>query len=72
MHFAIERFLDSGISDEHKVAECEVVLDNGGSMLLFKTDGSFDSCSVDIRGEGCQVRPMFLEGDSMPSNEVGE
>ena len=41
-HFAIERLLDSGVSDEDEVAECEVVLDDGGGMLLFETDHSFD------------------------------
>ena len=40
-------------------------------MLLFKTDRGFDSSSVDVGGECCQVRPMFLESDSAPSNEVG-
>ena len=67
----IERFLDSGISDEDEVAECEVVLDDGGGMLLFETDRGFDSSSVDVRGKCCQVRPTFLQGDSAPSNEVG-
>ena len=71
MHFAIERFLDSGISDEDEVAEFEVVLDNGGSMLLFETDRGFDLSGVHVRGECCQVRLMFLEHDSVPSNEVG-
>ena len=61
MHFVIERFLDSGISDEDEVAKCKVVLDNGG----------FDSSGVDVGGEGCQVRPTFLKGDSTLSNEVG-
>ena len=70
-HFAIERFLDSGISDKDEVAGFEVVLDDGGSMLLFKMDRSFDSSGVDVRGECCQVRLTFLKGDSMPSNEVG-
>ena len=46
MHFAIERFLDSGISDEDEVAEFEVVLDNGGSMLLFGTDCGFDASAA--------------------------
>ena len=40
-------------------------------MLLFKTDCGFDTSGVDVRGERCQVRPAFLQGDSMPSNEVG-
>ena len=71
MHFAIERLLDSGISDEDEVAELEVVLDDCGGMLLFKTDRGFDLSGVDIRGECSQVRPTFLKGDSMPSNEVG-
>ena len=70
-HFAIERLLDSGISDEDKVAKFEVVLDDGGGMLLFKMDRGLDSSSVDIGGECCQVRPTFLEGDSALSNEVG-
>ena len=70
-HFAIKGLLDSGVSDEDKVAELDVVLNNGGGMLLLKTDGGFDSCGVDIGGEGCQVRLMFLQGGSTPSNEVG-
>ena len=69
MHFVIERLLDSGISDEDEVTEFEVVLDNGGGMLLFETDRGFDSSGVDVGGECCQVRPMFLQGDSAPSNE---
>ena len=64
MHFAIEGLLDSGISDEDKVAECEVVLDDGSGMLLFETDGGFDSSGIDVRGECCQMRPTFLQGDS--------
>ena len=52
MHFAIERLLDSGISDEDEVAEFEVVLDDGGGMLLFKTDRGFDMSGVDVGGEG--------------------
>ena len=71
-HFAIETFLDSGISDEDEVAECEVILDNGGSMLLFESDYGLDSSSIDVRGECCQVRPTFLKGNSMLSNEVGQ
>ena len=71
MHFAIKRLLNSGISDEDEVTEFEVVLDDGGSMLLFKTDCGFDSSGVDVGGECCQVRPAFLKSDSMPSNEVG-
>ena len=71
MHLAIERFLDSGISDEDEVAECEVVLDDGGGMLLFESDHSLDSSGMDVGGKCCQVRPMFLQGNSMPSNEVG-
>ena len=70
-HFAIERFLESGISDEDEVAKFEVILDNGGSMLLFKTDHGCDSSSVHIGGKCCKVRLTFLEGDSMPSNKVG-
>ena len=70
-HFVIERFLNSSISDEDKVTEVEVILDDGGSMLLFETDGGFDSSGVDIGGECCQVRPTFLQGNSTPSNEVG-
>ena len=70
-HFAIEGFLDSSISDEDKVTECEVILDDGSSMLLFEMDRGFDSSGVDIGGECCQVRPMFLQGDSTPSNQVG-
>ena len=70
MHFAIERFLDSGIPDEDEVAELEVVLDNGGGMLLFEMDRGLNSSGVDVGGECCQVRPTFLQGDSAPSNEV--
>ena len=69
-HFAIEGLLDSGISHEDEVAECEVVLDDGSGMLLFETDRGFDSSGVDIGGKCCQVRPTLLEGDSAPSNEV--
>ena len=71
MHFAIERLLDGGIPDEDEVAEFEVVLDDGGGMLLFKTDRGFDSCGIHIGGECCEVRPTFLEGDNAPSNKVG-
>ena len=71
MHFAIERLLDSSISDEDEVAAVEVVLDDRGGMLLFKTDRGLDSSGVDVGGECCQVRPVFLQGDSAPSNQVG-
>ena len=64
--FAIERLLDSSISDEDKVAEFEVIVNDGGSMLLFETDRG-----VHIGGKCCQVRPMFLEDDSTLSNKVG-
>ena len=70
-HFAIERFLDSSISDEDEVTEFEVILDDGGSMLLFEMDRGFDASGIHVRGESCQVRPTFLEGDSTLSNEVG-
>ena len=70
-HFAIERLLNSGISDEDKVAEFEVVVDDGGSMLLFEMDCGFDPCGVHVGGECCKVRPMFLVGDSAPSKKVG-
>ena len=69
-HFVIERFLDSGISDEDEVAKFEVILDNGGGMLLFETDCSLDSSGVDVGGKCCQVRPTFLKGNSALSNEV--
>ena len=71
MHFAIQIFLNSGISDEDEVAKVEVILDDGCGMLLFKTDHGFDLSGIHVRGECCQVRLMFLEGDSTPSNEVG-
>ena len=71
MHFVIERLLNGGISDEDEVTEFEVVLDDGGDMLLFKTDHNFDLNGVHIGGECCQVRPTFLQGNSAPSNEVG-
>ena len=71
MHLAIERLLDGGISDEDEVAEFEVILDDGGSMLLFKLDHSFYSSSIHVGGGRCQVRLMFLQGDSVPSNKVG-
>ena len=71
MHFVIERLLDSSISDEDKVAEFEVVVDDGGSMLLFKTDCGFDLSGVHIGGECCQVRLTFLQGNGPPSNKVG-
>ena len=67
-HFVIERLLDSGVSDEHEVAELEVVLDDGGGMLLFEMDCSFDSSGVDIGGECSQVRSTFLKSNSMPSD----
>ena len=70
-HFAIERLLDSGISDEYEVTECEVVLDDGSGMLLFEMDRGFNLSSADVGGECCQVRPTFLKSDSTPSNEVG-
>ena len=69
-HFAIERLLDSGISDEDKVATVEVVVDDDGGMLLFKTNCGFDLSGVDVRGKCCQMRPTFLKGDSTLSNEV--
>ena len=69
-HFAIEGLLDSSISDEDEVAECEVILDDGGGMLLFKMDRGLDLSGVNVGGECCQVRPTFLQGDSAPSNEV--
>ena len=72
MHFAIERLLDGGISDEDEVAKFEVVLDDGGGMLLFEMDHGFDSSSVDVGGECCQVRLTLLEGNSAPRNEVGQ
>ena len=65
-HFAIERLLDGSISDEDKVAKFEVILDDGGGMLLFKMDHS-----IHIGGKCCRVRPTFLQGDGAPSNEVG-
>ena len=70
MHFAIERLFDSSISDEDEVAKSEVVLDNRGGMLLSEMDRGPDSSGVDVGGECCQVRPAFLQGDSVPSNEV--
>ena len=70
-HFAIERFFDSSIPDEDEVAKFEVVLDDGGGMLLFETDRGLDSSGEDVGGECCQVRPTFLQGDSAPSNQVG-
>ena len=70
-HFAIERLLDGSISDQDKVAEFEVVLDDGGGMLLFEMNHCFDLSGIHVRGECCQVRPTFLQGDSVPSNEVG-
>ena len=67
-HFVIERLLDSGVSDEHEVAKLEVVLNDGGGMLLFETDCGFDSSGVDVGGECSQVRPTFLKSDSTPSD----
>ena len=72
MHFAIQGLLDGGISDEDKVAKLEVVHDDGGGMLLFKMDGGFDSSSVDVRGECCQVRLVILQGDGALSNKVSQ
>ena len=71
MHFVIERLLNGSIPDQDEVAKFEVIFDDGGSMLLFKTDHSFDLCGVYIRGKHCQVRPTFLWGNSVLSNEVG-
>ena len=71
-HFAIQIFLDSGISDEDEVAEVEVILDDGCSMLLFKMDHGFDLSGIHVRGECCQVRLMFLQGNSTPSNKVSQ
>ena len=71
MHFAIERLLNSGISDKDEVAKFEVVVDDGGGMLLFETDCGFDPSGVDVGGKCCQVRPTFLKGNSTLSNEVG-
>ena len=47
-HFVIERLLDSSIFDEDKVAKFEVVVDNGGGMLLLETDRGSDLSSVHI------------------------
>ena len=66
-HFAIERLLDGSISDQDEVAKFEVVLDDGSGMILLKTD-----CGVYVRGEHSQVGSMFVQGDSVPSNEVGQ
>ena len=66
----IEKLLDGSISDQDKVAEFEVVLDDGGGMLLFEMDRCFDSSGIHVGGKCCQVRPMFLQGDSALSNEV--
>ena len=66
-HFAIERLLDGSISDED-----EVILDDCGGMLLFEMDFGFDSSGIHIGGECCQVRLMFLQGNSMPSNKVSQ
>ena len=71
MHLVIKRLLNGSISDEDEVTKFEVVLDDGGSMLLFETDHGFDLSSVHAQGECCQVRLMFLQGDGMPSNKVG-
>ena len=60
MHFAVERFFDSGISDEDEVAELEVVLDNGGSMLLFETDHGFDSGGDEPPHQICSYTLLFL------------
>ena len=70
MHFAIERLLDGGIPDEDEVAKFEVVLDDGGGILLFKPDCGFNLSSVHIGGERCEVRLMFLQSNSAPSNKV--
>ena len=71
MHFAIERLLDGGISDEDKVAEFEVILDDGGGMLLLETDHGFDLSGVHVGGKCYQVRLTFLQRDGAPSNKVG-
>ena len=71
-HFVIERLFDGGISDQDEITELQVIFDDGGSMLLFETDCGFDPCSIYIRGKHCQVWLMFLQGDSSPSNQVGQ
>ena len=68
-HFVIERLLDGSISDEDEVAKFEVILDDGGGMLLFKLDCGFDLSGIHVGGECCQVRSMFLQGNSAPSIE---
>ena len=68
-HFAIERLLDGGMSDQDEVTELEVIFDDGGSMLLFEKNHGFDLCRVYVGGEHCQVRSTFLLGDSAPSNK---
>ena len=54
-HFAIKRLLDGGIPDQDEIAKFEVVIDDGGGMLLFKADHSFDLCGVYI---GCKHYQM--------------
>ena len=71
MHFAIERLFDGSIPDQYEVTKFEVVFDDGGGMLLFETDCSFDLCGIYIRGKHCQVWPTFLQSNSSPSNQVG-
>ena len=72
MHFVIERLLDGSISDEDEVTEFKIVLDYGGSMLLFEIDCGFDLSSVNVRGKCCQMGPLFLQGNSVLSNKVGQ
>ena len=68
----IQRLFNGSISDQDEVAEFEIVLDDGGGMLLFEMDHSFDSCGVNVGGKCCQVGPMFLQGDSTLSNKVSQ
>ena len=70
-YFVIERLLDSGISDD-EVTEFEVILDDGGGMLLFETDHGFDLSNIPIRGKCCEVRLTLLDGDSALSNKVSQ
>ena len=72
MHFVIERLLNGSIPDQDEVTKFEVIFDNGGGMLLLKVDHSFDPCGLYIGGKHCEVRLTFLQGDSTPSDQVGQ
>ena len=57
MHFAIEWLHDGSISDQDEVTEFEVVLDDGGSMLMFKMNHGFDLSGDMPRTQQRSIKP---------------